>query len=243
MNYGYILQKEKTEHKTSFFRMFKTEQKEMYKTHENLLNFFYLPYTTKKRSEEKAVKKLIKHLKQEKTDYIAFAPDLLKLVTVFKAENFYVIDGSTATKHLLVQALFSYQKTKADVQKSGIHICADNMNDISFFFDQICKIDTTFSMCTENAKFHENILKKYGIAVHFSDNVYNKIIVYYNGTIPRHTNSHLIDLSLENYKITCEKYPDLFQKITPVEVELLIRMCNLSFNDEFHNSGIKTACF
>lgn len=242
MNYGYILQEQKSAQKFSAFRRLKIKQKEMYKTPENMLNFFYLPCTKNKHHEEKAIKKLIECLKQEKTEYIAFEPDLSKHASFLKEQNFFVIDGSAITKHLLVQAFFSYLKTnKTDITKIGVHLCANNMNDISFFFDKISKINTTFTMCTENEMFYDSILKKYGIAVHFSDNVFNKIIIYYNGKIPYSTNSHLIDLPLGNYKISGTNFPDLFQNITPAEAELLIRMNYSSCDTGFYDSGIKIA--
>ena len=240
LNYGYILQEQKSEHKIPVFRRLKIKQKEMYQASGNTLDFFYLPCTKTNYYEEKSIKKLIELLRKQKTEYIAFEPNLSKHISFFQEKNFCVIDGSSIKKHLLAQAFFSYLKTnKINVEKTGVHLCANTMKDIEFFFDKISKINTTFTMCTENEKFYSNILQKYGIAVHFSDNVFNKIIIYYSGKIPYSTNSHLIDLSAGNYKISCTKFPDLFQNITPVEAELLIRMNFSSCDAGFYDSGVK----
>ena len=211
----------------------------MYENAGNALDFFYLPNT-----KEKAIKKLIDFLKEEKIEYIALEQDLYKYALFFQEKNFFVIDGSSIKKHLLVHAFFSYLKTsKTDVEQTGVHICANNMNDINFFFDKISKMNTTFTMCNENERFYDKILKKYGIAVHFTDNVFNKIIICCNGKVPYNINSHLIDLSAESYKISCAKFPDLFQNITPVEAELLIRMNYSSCDAGFYDSGVKITYF
>ncbi len=244
LNYGYILTEEKNAQKFSVFRRLKIKYKQVYQNYENTLYLFYLPYTKNKHYKEKSLKKLIECLKQEKTKYIAFEPDLLKYASFLKEENFCVIDGSSLKKHLLLQGFFSYIKTKKiDIEKTGVHLCANNMKDISFFFDKISTLNTTFTMCTENEIFYDDILKKYGIAVHFSDNIYNKIIVCHSGKIPYSTNSHLIDLSLGNYKISCSNFPDLFPNITPVEAELFIRINYSSCDTGFYDSGVKITCF
>lgn len=244
MNYGYILREEKSVQKFSVFHRLKIKHKKLYQASGNMLNFFYLPYTKNKYYEEKSIKKLIESLKQQKTEYIAFESNLLKYTSFFQEKNFCVINGASIKKHLLVQSFFSYLKTnKIDTEKIGIHLCANNMNDISFFFDKISKINTTFTMCSENEMFYDSILKKYGIAVHFSDNVFNKIVICYNGKIPYSTNSHLIDLSVGNYKISCSNFPDLFSNITPTEAELLIRMNYSSCDAGFYDSGIKITYF
>ncbi len=244
MNYGYILQEEKSKNKFSWFYRPKIKYKEVYKTSENTLNFFYFPHPHNNSSETKYIKQLIEILKQHNTEYILFEPDLSNHTSFFREKNFVVLDGTSVKKHLLLQAFFSYIKTnQTNVEKTGIHLCADKLEDIYFFFDKISKINTVFSMCTENERFYNNILKKYGIAVHFSDNVCNKIIICYNGKIPYSSNSHIIDLSVGNYKISCSKFPDIFSKITPAEAELLIRMNYPSFDTGFYDSGIKTICF
>ncbi|MBR2878519.1 MAG: hypothetical protein IKB92_05400 [Clostridia bacterium] len=183
-------------------------------------------------------------LKQHKTEYIAFEPALSHYASFFQENGFNVFDGSSIKKHLLVQRLFAYIKAKQiDIEKTGIHLCADNINDIDFFFEKISKLNTVFSMDRYNEKFYDSILKKYGIAVHFSDTVCNKIIIGHNGKIPYSTNSHLIDLYSGNYKIICTKFPCLFPDFTPTEAELLLRMNYPSCDEGFYDSGIKTVCF
>lgn len=244
MNYGYILPDDKYEKNFSLFRKSKIKRKEIYQTSGNILISFYLPHSRKKSYEEKTIKKLIYFLKQYQIEYIAFAVGLSKYTALFREKGFYVIDGSAIKNHLLAQGFFAYLKTnRTDTEKTGIHLCANNMKDIDFFFDRISKINTVFSMCTENESYYSNILKKYGIAVHFSDNVSNKIIIYHSGEIPRAVNSHTIGLSSGNYKITCSKFPNLFPEITPAEAELLLRMNYSSCDSGFYDSGIKITCF
>ena len=244
MNYGYILQEEKNAQTFSVFHRLKINYIEAYQTCENTLNFFYLPYPKNVSFEEKCIKKLVNLLKYHETKHIAFESHLSKYIPIFQDTGFCVTDGSLIKKHLLVQAFFSYLKTnKIDTEKTGIHLCVNTMNDIDFFFDKISKINAVFSMCTENEKFYGNILNKYGIAVHFSDNVYNKIIICHNGNVPYNTNSNLLDLSVGNYKISCANFPDLFSNITPVEAELFIKMNYSSCDTGFYDSGIKITYF
>lgn len=244
MHYGYILQSNVNKQKFPVFSRPKIKMQEKYKTADNILNFFYLSYKNRNSHDQKTAKKLMALLKQHKTEYIAFEPALSHYASFFQENGFNVFDGSSIKKHLLVQRLFAYIKAKQiDIEKTGIHLCADNINDIDFFFEKISKLNTVFSMDRYNEKFYDSILKKYGIAVHFSDTVCNKIIIGHNGKIPYSTNSHLIDLYSGNYKIICTKFPCLFPDFTPTEAELLLRMNYPSCDEGFYDSGIKTVCF
>ena len=244
MHYGYILQGNVNKQKFPVFSRPKIKMQEKYKTADNILNFFYLSYKNRNLYNKKTTKKLMDFLKQHKTKYIAFEPALSNFSSLFQENGFSVIDGSSIKKHLLVQRFFSYIKVnQIDIEETGIHLCADNMNDIVFFFNKLSALTTTFSMCSDNERFYDSILKKHGIAVHFSDNVCNKIIICHNGKIPRNTNSHLIDFSAKNYKILCSRSPNLFPDFTAAEAELFIRMNYPSCDEGFYDSGIKTVCF
>ena len=137
LNYGYILPPQKPDTKFSFFRRPKIICKEMHKTENNALFFFYVPELKKG--------KLIGVLRQYNIEYIGLHP----LFEKPELPGFKIVDGTNINRHLLLQAFFSYIKEKSvDIEKTGIHICASSTSDIYFLFDKISK-----SIASNNVHF------------------------------------------------------------------------------------------